>query len=162
MQDIETLYYPGQPEPQTHVMASYREEFRYVAGSQWIADRLRELGLDRARDHARHRPRPVAPAARTSRARTTSCCRSAARNPLKNFPLTVEGVASRVPEAERPRLWLFGIEPELGDELGARYFERPSDAEVNELYNRAPRSSRPAPRGLLPAADRGDGHRRGR
>ena len=32
---------------------------------------------------------------------------------------------------------MFGIEPELGPEHGARYFERPSDERVNELFNQA-------------------------
>ena len=56
-------------------------------------------------------------------------------NPLKNFDLTVAGW--RALGDERPELWLFGIEPELAEPLGARYFTAPSDAEVNELLNRA-------------------------
>ena len=32
---------------------------------------------------------------------------------------------------------MFGIEPELGAEHGARYIEAPSDTEVNELFNEA-------------------------
>ena len=32
---------------------------------------------------------------------------------------------------------MFGVEPELGPEHGARYFERPSDERVNELFNEA-------------------------
>ena len=32
---------------------------------------------------------------------------------------------------------MFGVEPELGLEHGARYFERPSDERVNELFNEA-------------------------
>ena len=32
---------------------------------------------------------------------------------------------------------MFGIEPELGLRYGARYFERPSDRRVNELFNEA-------------------------
>ena len=37
----------------------------------------------------------------------------------------------------RPELCLFGIEPELGSEHGARYVDRPSDEDVNELFNEA-------------------------
>jgi glycosyltransferase involved in cell wall biosynthesis len=37
----------------------------------------------------------------------------------------------------RPELWLFGVEPELGTEVGARYHTAPSDGEVNELFNTA-------------------------
>ncbi len=54
--------------------------------------------------------------------------------PLKNLPLTVEAWSRLEP---RPELWMFGVEPELGAEHGARYFERPSDERVNELFNEA-------------------------
>ena len=53
---------------------------------------------------------------------------------LKNLGLTVEAWKSLEP---RPELWMFGVEPELGAEHGARYFERPSDERVNELFNEA-------------------------
>jgi glycosyltransferase involved in cell wall biosynthesis len=58
-------------------------------------------------------------------------------NPLKDFPLTRAAYLA-LPEP-RPRLWLFGIEPELAEGLGDRvtYFERPSDREINQLLNRA-------------------------
>jgi GT2 family glycosyltransferase len=134
VQDIETSYYPGQPETQNHVMASYRQEFRYMAGSQWIADRLSEVGVE-ARvitpgiDPELWHPLPDVE-------REQDVLLSVGRtNPLKNFPMTVEGWQA-VPEDKRPQLWLFGVEPELADPIGARYFTRPSDAEVNELYNR--------------------------
>jgi glycosyltransferase involved in cell wall biosynthesis len=54
--------------------------------------------------------------------------------PLKNLPLTIEAWKRVDP---RPELWMFGIEPELGPKHGARYFERPSDEHVNELFNDA-------------------------
>jgi glycosyltransferase involved in cell wall biosynthesis len=56
-------------------------------------------------------------------------------NPLKNLDLTLDAWGGM--RNGRPELWMFGIEPELGDRPGARYFERPSDAEVNGLLNRA-------------------------
>ena len=135
VQDIETSYYPGQPEPQNHVLASYRHEFRYLTTSQWVRDKLRELHVD---------PVPVPPGIDSTRwhpldgvEREDDVLLAVGRtNPLKNFPLTADAYAS-LPEAERPRLWLFGVEPEVGRDLGATYFEKPSDAEVNELYNKA-------------------------
>ena len=54
--------------------------------------------------------------------------------PLKNLPLTIDAWKRLEP---RPELWMFGVEPELGPEHGARYFERPSDERVNELFNEA-------------------------
>jgi glycosyltransferase involved in cell wall biosynthesis len=58
-------------------------------------------------------------------------------NPLKDFPLTRAAYLA-LPEP-RPRLWLFGIEPELADGLGDRvtYIERPTDEDVNRLLNQA-------------------------
>jgi glycosyltransferase involved in cell wall biosynthesis len=58
-------------------------------------------------------------------------------NPLKDFPLTRAAYLA-LPEP-RPRLWLFGIEPELADGLGERvtYFERPSDDDINRMLNEA-------------------------
>ena len=45
VQDIETSYYPDQPRMHAAVLESYREEFRYLTTSTWVADRLRELNL---------------------------------------------------------------------------------------------------------------------
>jgi len=56
-------------------------------------------------------------------------------NPLKNLPLTLE--AWKGLNGSRPELCLFGIEPELGPQHGARYVEEPSDEEVNRLFNEA-------------------------
>jgi GT2 family glycosyltransferase len=135
VQDIETSYYPDQPLPQAHVMSSYRHEFRYLTTSQWVGDQLRELHVD---------PVQVAPGVDLEVfhqlegiEREDGVLLAVGRsNPLKNFPLTAAAWQA-VPEDKRPELWLFGIEPQIGAELGARYFERPSDTEVNELYNRA-------------------------
>ncbi|MEA2478133.1 MAG: hypothetical protein QOJ07_55 [Thermoleophilaceae bacterium] len=135
VQDIETSYYPGQPDAQAHVLAGYRHEYRYLTTSQWVGDQLRGLGVD---------PVQVAPGVDLETfhplagvEREDDVMLAVGRtNPLKNFPLTAAAWQA-LPEEERPRLWLFGIEPEVGAELGARYVERPSDAEVNELYNRA-------------------------
>jgi len=135
VQDIETSYYPGQPEPQSAIIDSYRHEFRYLTTSQWVADRLREHGVD---------PVQVPPGIDSSRwhrlpdvDREDDVVLAVGRtNPLKNFPLTAAAYKTLPPDA-RPQLWLFGIEPQVGKDLGARYFERPSDVELNVLYNRA-------------------------
>jgi glycosyltransferase involved in cell wall biosynthesis len=133
VQDIETSYYGDDEQMQSNVLASYRQEFRYVTISGWNRDRLAELGLEaelippgidlevfrRLRDHPK-RDDVVLAIGRS--------------NPLKNLPLTVEGWRRLEP---RPELWLFGIEPELGADYGARYFEAPSDERVNELFNEA-------------------------
>ncbi|HEX8064974.1 MAG TPA: glycosyltransferase [Thermoleophilaceae bacterium] len=133
VQDIETSYYPHHPHVHPHVYATYREEFRYMTTSQWVADRLRELNLD---------PAIVPPGVDLDtfhdlgREREEGVLLSVGRSlPLKNLDLTIDAW-SEIPNG-RPQLWLFGIEPELGERFGARYFTRPSDAEVNELLNTA-------------------------
>ena len=45
VQDIETSYYAGDEAARQRVLASYREEFRYMTISSWNRDRLAELGL---------------------------------------------------------------------------------------------------------------------
>ena len=131
VQDIETSYYPDDPEQQDHVLATYQPEFRYMTISSYNREGLREIGLeaelmppgvdlDTFRDvEVERRDDVVLAVGRT--------------NPLKNLPLTVAGW--RALPTPRPELWLFGIEPELGRRHGARYFTYPSDEQVNELFN---------------------------
>jgi GT2 family glycosyltransferase len=134
VQDIETSYYPEQPDVRNVVLASYRPEFRYLTTSPWNRDRLAELGFSAtivAPGVDRDVYRPLADAASNSAA-VLAVGRS---HHLKNLELTVEAWRG-LPEP-RPELWLFGIEPELAERYGARYFEKPSDERVNELLNEA-------------------------
>jgi GT2 family glycosyltransferase len=132
VQDIETSYYPGDPREQHRVLASYREEFRYMTISSWNQERLRELALDTALippgidlENFRH----------VDGLKRDDVLLAVGRSlPLKNLPLTIESWERMDP---RPELWMFGIEPELGPRHGARYFERPSDERLNELFNEA-------------------------
>ena len=132
VQDIETSYYPGDPRAQHRVLASYREEFSYMTISSWNRERLAELGLAAELiapgidlDNFRKLDRPKGHDVLLAVGRSL---------PLKNLPLTIAGWEQLEP---RPELWMFGIEPELGPRYGARYFERPSDERVNELFNEA-------------------------
>ena len=100
--------------------------------SQWNRDRLAELNLE---------AELVPPGIDLETFRTVDVPRRddmllalGRSNPLKNLPLTVE--AWRLLEP-RPELCLFGVEPELGAEHGARYVEAPTDAGVNRLLNEA-------------------------
>jgi GT2 family glycosyltransferase len=132
VQDIETSYYAGDKATQNRVLASYREEFRYMTISNWNRERLAELGLSSELvppgiDLDSFRP--------LDRPKRDDVVLAIGRSlPLKNLPLTVE--AWRRLDS-RPELWMFGVEPELGPKYGARYFERPSDERVNELFNEA-------------------------
>jgi GT2 family glycosyltransferase len=135
VQDIETSYYPQDPAMRDAVLESYRHEFRYMTISSWNRERLRELRLD-----AQLIPpgidletfRPLADVTR----REDVVLALGRSHPLKNFKLTLE--AWRALPEPRPQLWLFGIEPELAaGQPGIRYIVRPSDEEVNRLFNQA-------------------------
>ena len=100
--------------------------------SDWNRARLRELGLEAALvppgiDLETFRPLPA-------QQRSQAILAVGRSNPLKNLPLTVD--AWRLLDGP-PELWMFGIEPHLGEQIGARYWATPSDAEVNELFNKA-------------------------
>jgi glycosyltransferase involved in cell wall biosynthesis len=134
VQDIETSYYEDDADTAARVLASYRPEFHVFTTSEWVAERLRELGLE---PKARIPPGLDAdrfhPLGRTRHERALLALGRS--NPLKDFPLTAD--AYRALREPRPELWLYGIEPELGEPFGAKYHVRPSDAEVNELLNTA-------------------------
>ena len=132
VQDIETSYYAGDEAARQRVLASYREEFRYMTISSWNRDRLAELGLSAELIPPGidlHNFRPL-----NQPARDDVLLAIGRSLPLKNLGLTVEAWKRLEP---RPELWMFGVEPELGAEHGARYFERPSDERVNGLLNEA-------------------------
>jgi GT2 family glycosyltransferase/glycosyltransferase involved in cell wall biosynthesis len=135
VQDIETSYYPEpeQRQAQNAVLASYRSEFRYLTTSPWNVERLAELGhsstiVSCGVDRDTFRP--------IGSDRHADVLLAVGRSHhLKNLDLTIE--AWRALPEPRPELWLYGVEPELGERYGARYFDRPTDAEINELLNRA-------------------------
>jgi GT2 family glycosyltransferase len=134
VQDIETSYYPDSAAARAEVTNGYRHEFRYMTISGWNRERLTEMGLDAALvppglDGDTFRP------LRDVKRRDDMLLAIGRTNPLKNLPLTVD--AWRALGSGRPELCLFGVEPELGAEYGARYVERPTDEGVNELLNEA-------------------------
>lgn len=133
LQDIETSYYPDDPQRRHEVLNSYRPEFRYLTTSSWNRARLQELGLDAKLispgiDTDRFRPLPDV-------ARRDMLLALGRSNTLKNLPLTLAGWR-RLPHP-RPDLCLFGSEPELASEPGVRYVTAPADHQVNELLNQA-------------------------
>jgi len=134
VQDIETSYYPDDEYTRQAVLAGYRQEFRYMTISGWNADRLRELGMESTLVPPGIDLETFRPLADVER-RDDMLLALGRTNPLKNLPLTIDAWRA-VGGGSTPELCLFGIEPELGPEHGARYIERPSD-EVNALFNAA-------------------------
>ncbi|MEA2445453.1 MAG: hypothetical protein QOJ12_2745, partial [Thermoleophilales bacterium] len=133
VQDIETSYYPDDVPEQNNVLAAYREEFRFMTISEWNRSRLREFGLDASLippgiDLETFRPLE-------GRRRDDLILAIGRSQPLKNLGLTLD--ATRRLPADRAELWMFGVEPDIGDLHRTRYFDTPSDEEVNELFNTA-------------------------
>ncbi|HEY7074260.1 MAG TPA: glycosyltransferase [Solirubrobacteraceae bacterium] len=131
VQDVETSYYPDDATMQSQVLASYRQEFRYLTISSWNRARLRELGLEADLVAPGIDLGTFKPLAGVHR-RDDVLLAIGRTNELKNLPLTVDAWRRLDGQAE---LRLFGIEPELGPLYGVPYVERPSDAEVNRLFN---------------------------
>ncbi|HUB75728.1 MAG TPA: glycosyltransferase family 4 protein, partial [Solirubrobacteraceae bacterium] len=134
VQDIETSYYPDDELARFNVLASYREEFAYVTISGWNRERLDQLGLAPALiapgvDDATFHPRP---GVRREEDVVLALGRSL---PLKRLGLTL--AAWRALPPPRPRLRLFGGEPELAAEPGVSYELAPSDQRVGELFAEA-------------------------
>ena len=136
VQDIETSYYAGRDtrnaNARREVLASYRQEFRYMTISEYNRQGLKELGVD---------AELVPPGIDLETFRQIDVDRRddmvlalGRANHLKNFPLTAAAWQRLDP---RPELCLFGVEPEVGEGLGARYVYGPSDEAVNELFNQA-------------------------
>ena len=136
VQDIETSYYEGDDEPtrrqKAEVLAGYRKEFRNIADATWTQERLFELGLDAQVVPPGIDGMVYKPAAHP---RESNVVLSLGRShPLKNVQLLLRGFELLKP---RPSLWLFGIEPHIGKDLGVRYVYGPTDSEAAELYQRA-------------------------
>jgi len=131
VQDVETSYYPGDADMQTHVLASYREEFRYLTISGYNRERLAELGRhadlsEPGLDAGTFHPLPGV------ERREDVLLALGRTNPLKNLPLTIDAWELL---GREPMLTLFGIEPGLGPKYGVQYVTKPSDEGVNRLFN---------------------------
>jgi GT2 family glycosyltransferase len=134
VQDIETSYYPDRPDFAYRVVDSYRHEFRYMTISEWNRERLAEYGV-RARlvppgvnlDEFRERPEVER--------RDDELLVIGRDNPLKNLPLTM--AAYELLGDDRPRMRMFGVEPEVGERYGIPYLDSRPDDEVARLFNEA-------------------------
>jgi glycosyltransferase involved in cell wall biosynthesis len=137
VQDIETTYYPTDPVGRADVLSSYRPEFAYFAGSQWIRGQLHALGIAHVTTFTPGLDTSAVGPLEGVEREPDVILALGRSNPLKDFPLTRAAYLA-LPEP-RPRLWLYGIEPDLVDGLGEHvtYIERPTDAEVNRLLNQA-------------------------
>lgn len=134
VQEFETWFYRDDAEARAAVVSSYRREFATAAIATYQMGELRDVGVD-----AQYLP--VGYDATTyhqlqGHPRETDVVLAVGRSFFqKNFAMTLEAWSSL--GENRPRLSLFGSEPNIVVDSRASYHERPSNAEVNVLYNEA-------------------------
>jgi glycosyltransferase involved in cell wall biosynthesis len=134
VQEFETWFYPDQADSRAAVAASYRPEFHLLTTAQYQRAELAEVGVEadlipvgfdplvfRTEPGVQREPRTVLALGRSFF--------------QKNFAMT-ERAWNRFDD-DRPKLLLFGTEPDLVEHPAVEYVERPTDDEVRTLYNRA-------------------------
>lgn len=134
VQDIESSYYKDSPYMRQRVQDCYRREFKYLTISSWNVEQLKDRKIPASKvspgiDLETFKPEPDIDK------RKDVILTLGRGHYLKNLDLTLK--AWRAMSLPRPQLWMFGVEPELGKQHGARYFYEPDDQEVNRLLNQA-------------------------
>lgn len=134
VQEFETWFYPADERMRAAVAACYRSEFMNITIADFQRDELREIGVHAVTVPSAYDERKffVAPGLERRDDTVLAVGRSFFQ---KNFAMTRS--AWELLHAPRPRLVLFGFEPELADAPGIEYVDRPDDALVNQLYNEA-------------------------
>lgn len=133
VQEFETWFYPDDAVARAAVAASYRLEMDHVAIAQYQADELATIGvpstvISSAYDESKFKP--------TDLPRSDDTVMAVGRTFFqKNFAMTL--AAWRSMGSDRPQLLLYGFEPEIARDQRIDYVVKPTDAQINELYNRA-------------------------
>jgi GT2 family glycosyltransferase len=135
IQEIESWFYPNDVVAQSSVVACYRKEFKNMTTSQYNLQEIREMGLTATAvpcgfDNTLYKQI-------TGIERDEKLILAVGRKFFqKNFDMTFAGWKGL--GESRPTLRLFGTEPDLARlDKKIDYRTRPSNEEVNELYNQA-------------------------
>ncbi len=134
IQEFEAWFYPEDPVAQAAVVASYRREFVSLTEASYQRSELAEVGVTATLIPHGYDPSVFRVLPHWNRDDDTLLAlgRSFFQ---KNFAMTER--AWRSLGDARPRLQLFGTEPDILHDDRADYRERPRDEQVNELYNTA-------------------------
>lgn len=138
VQEIESSFYPGQPEIQKSVISCYRKEFNNITSAEFTLDEIRSLGLSATLIPCGYEDSIYKPLPDTLRDDNTLLAigRSFFQKNFKQVFEAWTSLGQTLPK--QPRLLLFGAEPQIAKwAKGIEYVTKPSDEEVNELYNRA-------------------------
>lgn len=135
VQEIESSFYPGQPEIQKTVVSCYRKEFNNITSADYTLGEIRSLGLDATLIPCGYDSTIYKPIKDITRDKNTLVALGRTFF-QKNFKQTFEAWKSM--GEEQPKLLLFGSEPQIAKwAKGIEYVTKPSDQEANKLYNRA-------------------------
>ncbi|HSX53099.1 MAG TPA: glycosyltransferase [Patescibacteria group bacterium] len=138
VQEIESSFYPGQPEIQKSVVSCYRKEFNNITSAEFTLDEIRALGLDAKLIPCGYDDNVYKqlPNTKHDSATLLALGRSFFQ---KNFKQIFEAWKSMGADpSSQPHLLLFGSEPQISKwDKAIEYINRPTDNEANELYNRA-------------------------
>lgn len=133
IQEIESWFYPNDPDAQRTVISCYRKEFKNLTTSSYNLDEIMQLGLKAelipcGYDETIYKQLP-------SVKKHDNVLLAVGRTFFqKNFDFTFKSWKKL--GDKRPDMWLFGSEPDmksLDDKITYRF--KPSDDEVNVLYN---------------------------
>lgn len=134
IQEFETWFYPGDSIAQAAVVSSYRKEFYSLTTAEYQQTELQNIGISAPVIPVAYNEEIYRPIKNVTRRDNTILAlgRSFFQ---KNFAMTER--AWRSMADDQPNMLLFGSEPNIitGDRV--EYHTRPSNEEVNTLYNTA-------------------------
>jgi GT2 family glycosyltransferase len=135
IQEFETWFYPNDVVAQSSVVSCYRKEFKNMTTSKYNLEEIQALGLKAQAIPCGYDDTTYKQIKGIDREKDTLLA-VGRRFFQKNFMFTYNSWKSL--GEKRPSMWLFGIEPDL-QKLDKRitYHTKPSNEEVNELYNQA-------------------------
>lgn len=135
IQEIESWFYPDDPDAQRTVISCYRKEFKNMTTSSYNLDEIMQLGLKAelipcGYDQTVYFHKPDVK-------KLDDVLLAAGRTFFqKNFAFSFEAWKSL--GDNRPKFWLFGSEPDMKSmDEKIKYYFKPSDGEINDLYNTA-------------------------
>lgn len=135
IQEIETWFYPNDVVAQSAVVSCYRKEFRNMTTSGYNLKEIQEMGLKAVKIPCGYDSKVNKPLKSIKR-EDNLLAGNGRKFFQKNLDFTINGWQAM--GDERPNLLLYGSEPELAHlDKKITYVTRPSDAEVNEIFNRA-------------------------
>lgn len=135
IQEIESWFYPNDIDAQRTVISCYRKEFKNLTTSSYNLDEIMQLGLKAELIPCGYDEKVYYK--KSGIKKHSDVLLAVGRTFFqKNFNFSFESWKQL--GDKRPNFWLFGSEPDMKSmDQKITYHFKPSDDEVNELYNKA-------------------------